>query len=39
MNKIIITDIYLCLAYLMFGFIGLFLSKGTPLPKKIEGKI
>ena len=40
MNITIITDIYLYLAYLMFGFIDLFLILGeTPLPKKIEGKI
>lgn len=31
---------YLLIFSLVYvGFIGLFLSRGTPLPKKIEGKI
>lgn len=31
---------YLLIFSLVYvGFIGLFLSKRTPLPKKIEGKI
>ena len=39
MNRAIITDIYLYLAYSMVGLLIVFFSRRTPLPKKIEGKI